>query len=475
MISSILRSLRPQSERLAPELAGGLPLVGHVHEFSRRPVDMLRRGRERHGDAFRIRLVNKDVTVLSGPKAHQAFFHAPEDVLSAKECYKFTVPVFGRGVAYDVEPEVMDQQLAWIHPALSEKRLRTYANVMLDEVETYLDRWGDSGQVDLFKVTQELTTYIATRCLLGEEVRRHLTEDFARLYHDLDGGMSVLAFFAPYAPIPAFRRLDQARAEVVRLLSGVMAKRRREAKGNHEDFLQTLMDARYADGSAPPDDVIAGVLLTLIFAGQHTSAVLGAWTGLLLHQHPRFLGPVLAEFDRVFGSGAPVSVESLRQCTTLERAIKEAERMYPPLIMLMRNVVKDMTYGSHVLPAGSLAMVSPAMAHRIADVFPNPNMYDPDRYGPGREEDKRSLYTLIGFGGGKHRCMGMVFAYQQIKVIWATMLRRFEMELAGADYSPNYATLVVGPRQPCTVRYRRRKKPRSVVSTNGAAHTGATT
>lgn len=443
---------------LAPEMPGGVPWLGHAIEFWRRPIELLTRGRDRFGEAWRFQLAGKGVTVLTGPKANKAFFQAPGDVLSARECYQFTVPVFGPGVAYDVPVEMMDQQLAWLHPALSDKRLRTYAQVMAEEAETFLDGWGERGEVDLFDVTNQLTTFIATRCLLGAEFRQHLTADFARLYHDLDRGMSLVAYFAPNAPLPAFRKRDRAREEVNRLLSKVMADRRARNDGaEHEDFLQTLMDARYEDGSSLPDHVIAGLLLTLIFAGQHTSAVLAAWTGILLHQNPRHVPAIQAEIADVFGDGGEMSMERIRRLVLLERAIKEAERLRPPLVMLMRMVLRDMDYGGYTLPAGSLAMVTPAVSHRLADVFERPDAFDPDRYGPGREEDKKTLYTLIGFGGGKHRCIGMVFAYQQVKVIWASILRRFEIELAERDYRPNYTTFVVGPHQPCKVRYRRRK------------------
>jgi sterol 14alpha-demethylase len=456
----------------APELPGGLPWLGHALEFWRRPIELLTRGRDRYGEAWRFRLAGKDVTVLTGPRANKAFFHAPTDVLSARECYQFTVPVFGQGVAYDVPVEVMDQQLGWLHPALSDKRLRTYARVMAEEAELYLDGWGERGEVDLFDVTNQLTTFIATRCLLGEEVRRHLTADFARLYHDLDRGMSLLAYFAPNAPLPAFKKRDRARVEVNRLLSKVMADRRAGKGGSdHEDFLQTLMEARYEDGSSLPDNVIAGLLLTLIFAGQHTSAVLAAWAGILLHQNRRYLPAILGELDEVVGEGGEMSIERVRRLTLLERAVKEAERLRPPLVMLMRMVMKDLEYEGFTLPKGSLAMVSPAVSHRLADVFPNPGAFDPDRYGPGREEDKKTLYTLIGFGGGKHRCIGMVFAYQQVKVIWAAILRRFEIDLVERQYRPNYTTFVVGPHQPCRVRYQRRK--RAVVSVAASTAPGA--
>jgi sterol 14alpha-demethylase len=470
MTSSILGALRPSSDaRLPPAMPGGAPFLGHALEFWQRPVELLARGQERYGEIFRFHLAGRDVNVMSGPKAHKAFFHAPETVLSARECYQFTIPVFGQGVAYDVPSDVMEQQLSWVHPALSEKRLRTYAQVMGEEAEAYLDRWADSGEVDLFDVTQDLTTFIATRCLLGAEVRRHLTTEFARLYHDLDGGMNLIAYFLPNAPLPSFRRRDAARAAVNELLSKVMIDRRRQGGGEHEDFLQTLMDARYEDGSPLPDHVISGLLLTLIFAGQHTSAVLAAWTGILLHQHPSYLPAISHELDEVFGPGA-VTIEGLRKVPLLERAIKEAERLRPPLVMLMRMILEDMEYGGRTLPKGSLAMVSPAAAHRIPEIFKNPHAFDPDRYAPGREEDRKQLYSLIGFGGGKHRCMGMVFAYQQVKAIWSVLLRRFELELCEPDYRPNYTTFVVGPHQPCRVRYRRIKKATvAVPQTIGAA------
>jgi len=116
--------------------------------------------------------------------------------------------------------------------------------------------------------------------------------------------------------------------------------------------------------------------------------------------------------------------------------------------------MKSLHVDGFELPAGSLAVTSPAISHRLQSTYSNPAQYDPNRFAPGREEDK-APYSLIGFGGGKHRCIGMVFAYQQIKVIWASILRRYEIELVEREYRPDYRTLVVGPQQPCRIRYRR--------------------
>jgi sterol 14alpha-demethylase len=327
--------------------------------------------------------------------------------------------------------------------------------VMVEETEQYLGTWGDSGERDLFSSTQDITLFIATRCLLGDEIRRHFSTRFARLYHDLDGGMSILAYFVPHAPLPVFRRRDRARDAVYSLLSDIMSARRRNGDATHEDFLDTLMTFRDERGAPLADNVIVGLLLTLIFAGQHTSAVLAAWTGILLHQHPQCLPPILEENAREL-AGTDLTTESLKRLVVLERAVKEAERLRPPLVMLMRSVLQPYRVNGYELPAGSLAMASPAVSHRLAAIYTEPDRFDPSRFAPGREEDRRASYALIGFGGGKHRCIGMVFAYQQVKIIWASILRRYEIELVERDYRPDYRTLAVGPRQPCRIRYRRR-------------------
>jgi sterol 14-demethylase len=439
---------------LAPEVSGGWPGLGHLVEFRRDPVGLLRRGQREHGAVFAFRLPRTRVTVLAGPEAHGTFFNAADDVLSVREVYRFTVPIFGAGVVYDVPPEMLDAQMGFIMPALRDERLRAYARVMQEEAEAYFEAWGDEGEADLPSTLNELTVFIAARCLIGDELRQRLSREFAHLYHDLEGGIDVVAFFNPYLPLPAFRRRDRARARLGALVAGIMAERRREGRGG-EDVLDALMTARYADGRALTDDEITGLLVALVFAGQHTSAVLAAWTGVLLLGHADHLAAVVDERHRVLGDAA-VTLPALRDLVRLDRCIKEAERLHPPLVMLMRKVLRDVEVEGRVAPAGGLAMVSPALSHRLADVFTEPDRYDPDRFGPGRQEDRRHRHALIGFGGGHHRCIGSAFAYQQIKVIWSVLLRRFDLELVDPDVRPDYATFVVGPRPPCRVRYRRR-------------------
>jgi sterol 14-demethylase len=439
----------------APELSGGMPWLGHALAFRLDPIALLGRGRARFGDVFSFRLAGARVTALTGPKAQAAFFQAPDDQLSAREVYQFMVPIFGKGVAYDAVPEVMDEQMGFFFPALRDERLRAYARIMREEVEHYCRRWGEAGEIDLHAAINELTVFIAGRCLIGAAFRQSLSEEFARLYRDLEGGINLAAFVNPYLPLPSIRRRDRARRRMGELIGRVI-RDRRAGHGEGEDFLQALLEARYSDGSAIDDEVITGLLLAIVFAGQHTSAVLATWTGLLLLQHPAHLTRLRDEQAEVFGAAPEMSLAALGRLDHLERCIKEAERMHPPLVMLMRKVLRDFEHGGYVVPAGELALVSPALSHRLPAVFRDPDRYDPDRFGPGRQEDRATKYSLIAFGGGRHRCIGSTFAYQQIKVIWSILLERFEWATERGEPAPDYSTFVVGPRAPYRVRYRLR-------------------
>ena len=446
------------SRKLPPMLPGGLPLLGHAIELRKRPVELFQRGRDRFGDMFSLRLPGTPQAVMmSGPKAHQRFFRLSDEDVSMREVYKLMTPIFGKGIAYDAEPEIMREQLAFFHDALRETRLRTYAAGFVEEAEDYFGKWGDEGIVDLYKVGNELTIYTSSRSLLGPSFRKNLSDEFDKLYYDMEAGLNLLAFFAPQLPIPAFRKRDRSRVRLGQLVSAIVRERR--SKGaTEEDFLQTLMDATYKSGERLTDDEMTGLLLAIMFAGHHTSGVTFAWTGILLNQNPQWLAKLRAEQDSILGDRDDLTLEDLRAMSGLENAVKETLRLYPPIIMMMRKVLKGFEHGGYWVPEESMIMTSPAMAHRIPEVFRDPNRFDPDRFGPERDEDKKSPMGWISFGGGRHRCMGILFAQLQLRAIWSHLLRNFDFELLEPMYEPDYDRLLVGPRMPCRVRYRRRKR-----------------
>ena len=234
------------------------------------------------------------------------------------------------------------------------------------------------------------------------------------------------------------------------------------------------MDARYKSGGPLSSHEITGMLVAALFAGHHTSSVTTAWSVVELVNHPAYLRRLLAELDATFAGGEPVGFNSLRNIPLTERTVLEVLRLHPPLFMLVRVAMEDFVYEGYFIPKGTWVLLSPTVSHRIPALFHNPEVFDPDRFAPPREEDKRD-FAFIPFGGGRHKCMGNAFALLQIKAILAILLRRYEFELVEGNVVSDFHGLVVGPKEPCRVRYRRRQVAGSRVVTHGAATQGAAT
>jgi sterol 14-demethylase len=451
----------PAGLEAAPPLSGGLPILGHTVEFIRSTIDLLFRAQRENGELASFTVFNRKMVAMFGPEAHEAVFRAPDAQLSPSEAYKIMTPVFGKDIVYDAPPEKMAEQLKMLLPALKDKRMRTYGEAVVYETEQTLRPWGEAGVVDFVDFCRVLTNFTSSRCLLGKEFREGMTEEFAAVYHDLEQGVTPLAYINAHLPIPSFVKRDRARVRMVEMISRIVQARRRE-KRTGEDFLQTLMESRYTDGRALSEHEITGLLLAGMFAGHHTSSVTTAWTLIELLRNPEWLRRCTAEVDRVF-AGQPVSHQALRELTATENAVKEALRLHPPLFMLVRVVKQDFVYKKWFIPAGTWIVVSPTVSHQMPEVFREPARFDPDRYAPPREEDKRD-FAYIAFGGGRHKCLGNAFAILQVKAILALLLGQFELELAGDPIESDFHGLVIGPKEPCRVKYRKRATPSVTLS-----------
>jgi sterol 14-demethylase len=120
--------------------------------------------------------------------------------------------------------------------------------------------------------------------------------------------------------------------------------------------------------------------------------------------------------------------------------------------VLARTAAETFEHHGYEIPRGATILVSPAVSHRLPEVYPEPDRFRPDRY----EADPHGLRGLLGFGGGVHRCLGVHFAYLEMKVIISMLLRDYELELVDRDPQPIPGTKTKWPQSPCRVRYRRR-------------------
>ncbi|MCB0924153.1 MAG: cytochrome P450, partial [Mycobacterium sp.] len=280
-------------------------------------------------------------------------------------------------------------------------------------------------------------------------------------YHLLERGTDPLCYVDPYLPIESFRVRDEARAALVALVQDIMTERiaNPPADKGRRDMLDVLVSITDDDGRPRfSADEITGMFISLMFAGHHTSAGTSAWTLIELMRHPQIHAEVTAELDELYSDGQEVSFHALRQIPKLENVIKETLRLHPPLIILMRVAKGEFEVERYPIHPGDFVAASPAISNRIAEDFPNPEHFDPDRYNKPREEDVLHRWTWIPFGAGRHRCVGAAFGTMQIKAIFSVLLREYEFEMAQPpeSYRNDHSKMVVQLARPARVRYRRR-------------------
>ena len=475
-----------------PRVSGGDEPNGHLEELRRNPIALLQRVRDECGDVGEFTLADKEVVLLSGAEANEIFFRAKDEDLDQAAAYPFMTPIFGEGVVFDAPPERRREMLR--NQALRDSYMRGHAETIQREVDEMVARWGDRGEIDLLDWFAELTIYTSSSCLIGRRFRQQLDGRFAELYHDLERGTDALAYVDPYADIPSFRARDTARVALVELVQEIMDGRTAGAAGSvssdgsdgsaeggyntggedtDSDLLDILMSI--TDDGTPrfSADMITGMFISMMFAGHHTTSGTAAWTLIELLRHPDEMAKVTAELDELYADGTEVSFQALREMPHLEGAIKEALRLHPPLILLLRVSNIDLEVGGcHVAP-GKMVAASPAISNRIPEAFEDPNEFRPGRYLTDPGADVANPWNWIPFGAGRHRCVGANFAMMQLKAIFSVLLKDWTLKAAQPldSYRNDHSKMVVQLAQPCLATYERRGPTTATAATERSGGT----
>ncbi|KAJ6628616.1 cytochrome P450 [Mycena sp. CBHHK59/15] len=381
--------------------------------------------------------------ILLGHQGSNFVLGGKSTAFNAEGAYThLTTPVFGKDVVYDVPNEVFMQQKKFVKFGLSTENFRAYVGMVEDEVEEFL-------KTDVcFRTYQDndITILTVSRTLQGKEVRANIDKSFLQLYNDLNGGFMPLNFLFANLPL-----------ETTSFYVDIITKRKQNPHGDHEhDMIAALLDQKYRNGDKLRDHKIAHIMIALLLAGQHTSSATLSWT--MLHLASR---PDIAASATPTAPCAPWH-EDLRHLPLLDSCVRETLRMHPLIHSIMCQVPEDV-----VVPA-SLAAPSKDGVYVIdPQIWKDSHTWNPTRWNDkdGVAAQALKMYTDEGgekidygfgavskgtespyqpFGAGKHRCIG-----KQAGV------RHFSRCLELTCHSVR--TLILMPKDPKTIHYRRRK------------------
>ena len=330
----------------------------------------------------------------------------------------------------------------------------------------------------------EITIYTASRSLQGKEVRSKFDSSFADLYHDLDMGFSPINFMLPWAPLPHNRRRDYAQKRMAQTYMEIIeARREAGSQRDADDMIWNLMSSVYKDGTPVPDLEVAHMMIALLMAGQHSSSSTIAWILLRLATRPDILEELFQEQKVILGADlSPLDYESLQRLTLNSNVVKETLRLHAPIHSIMRKVTAPMPVEGtrFIIPTSRILLAAPGVTSKAEDHFPQPDLWEPHRWDEGSTlhgsskdyDDEKTDYgyglvskgansPYLPFGAGRHRCIGEAFAYVQLGVITATMVRAFQFKTLdgkGGIVGTDYSSLFSRPLNPAVVQWECREK-----------------
>lgn len=178
-----------------------------------------------------------------------------------------------------------------------------------------------------------------------------------------------------------------------------------------------------------------------LFAGQLNSGVNSAWVLVYLAHKPFWLKRVREEVESVAERYAPDKSASLKErlmnvpCDAWEgefpivdACLKDSIRLQMSGAAFRKNIsgVDIPLNGTEVIPRDAFVTYAAGNVHYSPEIYENPDEWDPSRYMPERAEDKKRLYGWMGWGVGRHPCLGMRFAKLEMNIILAFFLAYFD-------------------------------------------------
>jgi cytochrome P450 len=332
------------------------------------------------------------------------------------------------------------QQRQLILPPFHKKAVAGYHELTVELAQEVIEQW-KPGRRDVYVDMRAVTLRIASAVLFGHEASDayrigHLLEVWAR--RNFSGPVWFFPLNIPGTPYHRLlKHAELVEQEILRLVE----KRRRDPS-DRSDVLSILIQARDDENRGMTDMELVGQATILFGASFETTASTLTWTVFLLAQHPEIMGQLMDELDRVLGGNAPTR-EQLAQLSFLDRVIKESMRILPPVPFTIRAADEDQVpMGSLTLSHGARVICSHFLTHHLAQIYPEPELFRPDRW---REIDP-TQYEYMPFSAGPRACVGAMFAIQVLKISLAIMLQKFRFASVRGAQIDRVVRITMNPR-----------------------------
>ena len=234
------------------------------------------------------------------------------------------------------------------------------------------------------------------------------------------------------------------------------------------NLLEAMIAAADLPESGIDDEQVAGNVLTMLLAGEDTTANTLAWMIHLLWLNPETLARAVEEVRRVVRDAARPTFDEMAQLDYVEACAHETMRLKPVAPILPLQAVHDVTVGDVRVPAGVIIQ-NIMRSDSVSDShLPRAASFEPERWlagvdgvvGPGALANAAKRISMP-FGAGPRICPGRYLALLEIKMAIAVLLGNFEIENVATPDGREAKEQLAFTMQPVGLRMRRRVRGRS--------------
>jgi cytochrome P450 len=334
-----------------------------------------------------------------------------------------------------------------LQPVFTKPNVRNFGGQMSRAAQTFVDRWGDGGEVDLDVECRRLTMRSLGRSVLGIDLneRADVIAEHMHVASSYTTDRALRPVRAPrWLPTPARRRARAAVASMRRVTNEILQACRADPT-REAPLVQALIAATDPEtGRSISDDDICNDLLIFMLAGHDTTATALTYALWALGHHRDIQDRVAAEAAEI--GDRELTPEDVPRLGYTVQVLREALRLQPPAAGVARLAVRDIAVAGYRVEAGSIMAVGIYALHRDPALWDRPLVFDPDRFSPEASKG-RDRWQFLPFIAGARSCIGEHFAMLETTLAMATIIRSIEINSVDQDFpvAVPFTTVADGP------------------------------
>ena len=415
-----MTTTQPEQSLPLPPGNLGLPLLGETLDFFRDP-DFQTKRRKKYGDIFKTHIFGRPTVVMTGAEANQFLFRN-ENKYVRSTWPKSTRTLLGSNALAVQSGNIHTSRRKLLFQAFQPRALASYIPTIEKITDSYLENWEKQVNFTWYPELRNYTFDVAGTIFVGTE---NVSEtNLRQLFEQWGQGLFSLPINLPWT---RFGKSLRCRQQILNSLEEIIkARQGQNALGN--DALGILLQAKDEEGNSFSIAELKDQILTLLFAGHETLTSSVTSFCLLMAQHPEVMAKVRQEQEK-FDKSSSLTMEELQQMPYLDQVLKEVLRFIPPVGGGFREVIESFEFQDYRFPKGWAIQYQILNTHKDGSIYQDYQKFNPDRFAPGREEDKKKMFGYIPFGGGMRECLGKEFARLEMKVLAAKLARNYQWEL----------------------------------------------